>query len=79
MAVGLQTIVARLVGGIPGPILYGYFIDDTCILWQPSTCGKSGIFFSILDILDIRIEIFFCQIIPPLAPVWCTTTTGSQW
>ena len=39
MAVGVQTIVARLVGGIPGPILYGYFIDNTCILWQ-SNCGE---------------------------------------
>ena len=40
MAVGVQTIVARLVGGIPGPILYGYFIDNTCILWQQSNCGE---------------------------------------
>ena len=40
MAVGVQTIVARLVGGIPGPILYGYFIDNTCILWQQNNCGE---------------------------------------
>ena len=43
MAVGVQTIVARLVGGIPGPILYGYFIDNTCILWQQNHCGEFGV------------------------------------
>ena len=39
MAVGLQTILARLIGGIPGPIIYGYFIDKTCILWDENPCG----------------------------------------
>ena len=40
MAVGVQTILARLIGGIPGPIIYGYFIDNTCILWDRNECGK---------------------------------------
>nr|XP_053651830.1 solute carrier organic anion transporter family member 4A1-like [Cherax quadricarinatus] len=40
-ALGLQWIVVRLLGTIPGPILFGALIDDTCILWQ-STCGKGG-------------------------------------
>ncbi|KAK8728947.1 hypothetical protein OTU49_008891 [Cherax quadricarinatus] len=40
-ALGLQWMVVRLLGTIPGPILFGALIDDTCILWQ-STCGKGG-------------------------------------
>ncbi|XP_069185956.1 solute carrier organic anion transporter family member 4A1 isoform X2 [Procambarus clarkii] len=40
-ALGLQWIVVRLLGTIPGPILFGALIDNTCILWQ-STCGKGG-------------------------------------
>ena len=39
MALGLQSVVIRLIGSIPGPVLFGYFIDRTCILWDKS-CGK---------------------------------------
>merc|ERR1712112_473815 len=41
MAIGLQSIIARLIGGIPGPIMFGYFIDRTCLLWQQS-CKDEG-------------------------------------
>ena len=41
MAIGIQTIIVRLIGGIPGPIMFGYFIDRTCLLWQPS-CEEEG-------------------------------------
>ena len=34
MAVGLQTMIARIFGSIPGPILFGHFIDNTCTLWR---------------------------------------------
>ncbi|XP_068228926.1 solute carrier organic anion transporter family member 4A1 [Palaemon carinicauda] len=40
-ALGLQWIVVRLLGTIPGPILFGALIDNTCTLWQ-SSCGKQG-------------------------------------
>ena len=39
LALGLQNIVVKLIGAIPGPILFGYFIDQVCLLWEPS-CGK---------------------------------------
>ena len=39
LAVGLQTMAIRLLGSIPGPVLFGYFIDRTCIQWD-SSCGK---------------------------------------
>ncbi|XP_076060556.1 solute carrier organic anion transporter family member 4A1-like isoform X2 [Oratosquilla oratoria] len=40
-ALGLQWIVVRLLGTIPGPILFGALIDNTCMLWQEN-CGKKG-------------------------------------
>lgn len=40
-ALGLQWIVIRLLGTIPGPILFGVLFDRTCVLWQ-STCGREG-------------------------------------
>ena len=42
-AIGLQLIFFRLLGTIPGPLLYGTFIDKTCLLWQKRQCdGQLG-------------------------------------
>lgn len=40
-ALGIQWIIARCLGSIPGPILFGKLIDITCRLWQNS-CGEQG-------------------------------------
>ena len=39
LAIGLQNIVIRLLGSIPGPVMFGFFIDKTCDLWDTS-CGE---------------------------------------
>ena len=39
LAIGLQNIVIRLLGSIPGPVMFGYFIDRTCLLWDIG-CGE---------------------------------------
>ena len=36
-AIAIQWIIIRLVGNIPGPILFGTVIDSTC-LFQRSSC-----------------------------------------
>lgn len=40
-ALGIQWIKVRLLGTIPSPMLFGYLIDASCILWQES-CDGSG-------------------------------------
>ncbi|XP_019622912.1 PREDICTED: solute carrier organic anion transporter family member 4A1-like [Branchiostoma belcheri] len=40
-ALGLENVLSRLLGSIPGPILIGYVIDNTCLLRQTS-CGVEG-------------------------------------
>jgi len=42
MAIGLQSIIARLIGGIPGPIMFGYFIDRTCLYWRQTDDSSNG-------------------------------------
>ena len=37
----MQWIVLTLLGAIPGPVLFGIFIDKTCDLWE-STCQGQG-------------------------------------
>ncbi|XP_077560009.1 solute carrier organic anion transporter family member 4A1-like [Haemaphysalis longicornis] len=38
---GIQWIAVRLIGTIPAPILFGYLIDQSCVLW-PGSCDKAG-------------------------------------
>ncbi|KAI5612415.1 solute carrier organic anion transporter family member 4A1 isoform X1 [Silurus asotus] len=38
---GIQWIVVRTLGGIPGPIAFGSVIDISCLLWQ-ERCGERG-------------------------------------
>ncbi|XP_053555703.1 solute carrier organic anion transporter family member 4C1-like [Bombina bombina] len=40
--VGVQWSFIRLLGSIPGPIVFGVIIDSTCILWNLNDCGDKG-------------------------------------
>ncbi|XP_062608330.1 solute carrier organic anion transporter family member 4C1-like isoform X1 [Saccostrea cucullata] len=33
-ALGIQWAIARLLGTVPGPILFGVVIDSTCLVWK---------------------------------------------
>ena len=39
---GMQLTFARIFGSIPGPVVFGAVIDNTCILWQESGEDESG-------------------------------------
>ncbi|XP_056393508.1 solute carrier organic anion transporter family member 4C1-like [Hyla sarda] len=41
-ALGVQWSFIRLLGSIPGPIVFGAIIDSSCILWNLNDCGKKG-------------------------------------
>lgn len=38
---GLALMMISLFALIPGPILYGYIIDNACLLWN-TKCGQRG-------------------------------------
>lgn len=40
-ALGTQMIIWRMLGSIPGPLVFGLVIDDACLLWQ-TTGGAVG-------------------------------------
>ncbi|XP_023977638.1 solute carrier organic anion transporter family member 4C1 [Physeter macrocephalus] len=42
LALGIQCMLLRLLGTIPGPIIFGITIDSTCILWDINECGIKG-------------------------------------
>lgn len=39
LALGIESIFLRLLGTIPGPVIFGYLIDNTCLLWQEQECA----------------------------------------
>eukprot|EP00731_Ephydatia_muelleri_P010124 Em0005g710a len=41
LALGLQSIIFRVFGNIPGPLLFGAIFDSACTLWQYN-CGSKG-------------------------------------
>ncbi|XP_077318460.1 solute carrier organic anion transporter family member 4C1 [Lithobates pipiens] len=41
-ALGVQWSLIRLLGSIPGPILFGVVIDSSCILWNLNECEVKG-------------------------------------
>ncbi|XP_046350996.2 solute carrier organic anion transporter family member 4A1-like [Haliotis rufescens] len=42
---GIQWLVVRCLGAIPGPILFGKMIDLSCLLWQKRCDGNGSCFF----------------------------------
>uniref|UniRef100_A0A8C8VKP4 Solute carrier organic anion transporter family member n=1 Tax=Pelusios castaneus TaxID=367368 RepID=A0A8C8VKP4_9SAUR len=41
-ALGVQSVFLRLIGTIPGPILFGVAIDSSCTLWDVNNCDIKG-------------------------------------
>ncbi|XP_041114267.1 solute carrier organic anion transporter family member 1C1-like isoform X2 [Polyodon spathula] len=42
LAVGIQSLVTRTLGGIPAPVYFGILIDSTCLKWGSKKCGGRG-------------------------------------
>nr|XP_004611341.1 unnamed protein product [Sorex araneus] len=42
LAVGFQSLIVRVLGGIPAPIYYGILIDKSCLKWSINHQGKQG-------------------------------------
>ena len=40
-ATGMQYLFMKTLGLLPGPLLFGHFVDNSCKLWQ-NTCGEKG-------------------------------------
>ncbi|XP_075788187.1 solute carrier organic anion transporter family member 4C1 isoform X2 [Pelodiscus sinensis] len=41
-SLGVQSLFLRIVGTIPGPILFGVAIDSSCTLWDINKCDTKG-------------------------------------
>ncbi|XP_078252557.1 solute carrier organic anion transporter family member 4C1-like [Rhinoraja longicauda] len=41
-SLGINWVFVRLLGAIPGPIIFGTVIDKSCIIWNEDECGNQG-------------------------------------
>lgn len=41
LALGVQSGLSRILGSVPGPLIFGLLFDDSCLLWQEE-CGLRG-------------------------------------
>ena len=39
VAISVQSVMCRVFGAFPGPIILGAFIDKACILWNVCKCN----------------------------------------
>ncbi|XP_077520031.1 solute carrier organic anion transporter family member 4A1-like [Amblyomma americanum] len=71
--IGVNYVAIRLLGTIPGPILFGHLIDRSCVLWQGTCSGGSGacavyensamgmnLFRVMISVKSASILFFFC-------------------
>ncbi|XP_055009548.1 solute carrier organic anion transporter family member 1C1 [Boleophthalmus pectinirostris] len=42
LALGVEILVSRTLGGIPAPVYFGALIDSTCLKWAVKKCGGRG-------------------------------------
>lgn len=40
LALGVQWVLVRLLGMIPGPVVFGAILDSACEQWNTPTCGQ---------------------------------------
>ena len=43
LALGLQTLLIRGLGTVPGPIIFGYLIDITCLMWHNTALDEAKV------------------------------------
>ncbi|KAJ7333507.1 hypothetical protein OS493_017044 [Desmophyllum pertusum] len=41
-ALGLQWLFLCMFGSMPGPVIFGAFIDKTCVLWEETCSGRGS-------------------------------------
>ena len=44
LALAVQTLLLKLMGGVPAPIIIGTLIDKTCAVWQETESGTGSCF-----------------------------------
>jgi hypothetical protein len=66
---GFQNFVTRLCGAVPGPVLFGFFLDRSCSLWDVK-CGEQGSCHE-YDHESVRDKLILLSLLPKSLAVLC--------
>jgi len=63
-AFGLRWVFVRVLATIPGPVVFGLMVDDSCILWNGSKCAiydnKRLSQFLIIGAISLKSIVLLC-------------------
>ncbi|CAL8242123.1 unnamed protein product [Merluccius merluccius] len=75
LALGIQALANRALGGLPAPVYFGALIDTTCLKWAKTRCGGRGacrmydsnmyrmIFLGLINILNGSAHLFLIPLL----------------
>ncbi|CAL8328833.1 unnamed protein product [Boreogadus saida] len=75
LALGIQAMVYRALGGLPAPVYFGALIDTTCLKWASTRCGNRGscrmydsnmyrmIFLGLINVLNGSSQLFLVPLL----------------
>ncbi|CAL8385633.1 unnamed protein product [Gadus morhua 'NCC'] len=75
LALGIQAMVYRALGGLPAPVYFGALIDTTCLKWASTRCGDRGtcrmydsnmyrmIFLGLINVLNGSSQLFLVPLL----------------
>lgn len=70
VGLGMQNVLFRLLGSIPGPIVFGLVLDSVCVL-RTEECGKEVGSCNEYDTEDLRLYFFLLAFFSKLLSVGC--------
>ena len=74
LALAVQSVIFRIFGSIPGPILFGVLIDSGCVYWQTECGRRANCWVYDNKLLAVRAYIF-----TTVGVVVCVVATILSW
>ena len=74
LALAVQSVLFRIFGSIPGPILFGVLIDSGCVYWQTECGRRANCWVYDNNLLAVRAYIF-----TTVGVVVCVVATFFSW
>ena len=74
LALAVQSVIFRIFGSIPGPILFGVLVDSGCVYWQTECGRRANCWVYDNNLLAVRAYIF-----TTVGVVVCVVATFFSW
>ncbi|XP_059079706.1 solute carrier organic anion transporter family member 4A1-like [Tigriopus californicus] len=69
LALGIESIVSRVLGTIPGPVILGSIIDYACLLWEKRECHEDAGSCQFYDNYSMAMAMFLALVVVKILSV----------